>query len=133
MPDSFDRKVSDSCFLHPQAETFGPFALAALRDTFAKGGIAPAMGPTIVRDGVEDRYHCVGDLFTQPRQWTLTCTECQRRQAVTVTEAITIYGGDDYRSEHLNTFVLHCPKRRSTAVCASQYAEGYSLGRRRVR
>jgi hypothetical protein len=133
MPHSFVRKVCDSYLLHPQAETFGPFDLAFVRDTLAKGGIAPTTGLTIVRDGVENRYRCVGDLFSEPRQWAIACTECQLSRAVTVTEAITIYGGDDYRSEHLSAFALRCPKRRSIAECAGQFEEAYSLGRGRVR
>ena len=133
MPNSFDRKDSDSYLLHPQAETFGPFDLAFVRETLAKGGIAPTTSLTIVRDGVEDRYHSVGELFSEPRLWTIACTECRLSKAVTVTEAITIYGGDDYRSEHLKTFVQRCPKRRTIAECSGHYDEGYELGRRRLR
>jgi hypothetical protein len=74
--------------------------------------------------GVEYRYHSVGELFSEPRLWTIACTECRLSKAVTVTEAITIYGGDDYRSEHLKTFVQRCPKRRTIAECSGHYDEG---------
>jgi hypothetical protein len=131
MSRSFEPKDTDTYLLHPQAETFGPFDLAFVRDTLARGGIAPTTGLTIIRSGIEDRWHSVGDLWPEPREWTIACAECQIGGTVSITEAITIYGKDDYRREHLKEFVQHrCPKFRRIDTCGAEYPEGHQIGRR---
>jgi hypothetical protein len=97
----FNRKDTDTYLLHPQAETFGPFDLTFVREKLVEGGIAPSTGLTVIRDGMEDKWHSVGDLWPEPCEWTIACAECKLLHTVTVTEAITIYGQDGYRSTHL--------------------------------
>lgn len=135
MADSSNSNSADQYLLHPQAETFGPFDLAFVRQKLAEGAIAPSTGLTIIRGGVEDKWHSVGELWPEPREWRIACAECQLSQTVMVTEAITIFGGFDgdiYRMHHLQEFVQkRCPNFRKIERCSAQYPEGYEIGRRK--
>jgi hypothetical protein len=130
VPKSLDLNGVDHFLLHPQGETTGNFDLTTVRRLLAKGAVAPTTGLTLVRSGKEDRWHSVGYLWPEPREWAITCEECQLHHVFTVTEAITIYGKPDYRNEHLTKFVkIRCLKYRTLETCGAQYAEGREIGR----